>query len=115
MIEVEFCHVINDKCVVTVDNVQKVTQERELMSRLKEAIKSGNFDDEQLRAYLTQDIQNELYITDGIVCRGKKVIIPSTLQHDVVALCHEGNQGETKAKALPRRFCWFPCIDKLLD
>ena len=86
MIEVECCHVINDKSAVTVDNVRKATQESELMSKLKEAIKSGNFDDEDLRAYRPQDIQNELCITDGIVCRRKKVIIPPTLQHAVVEL-----------------------------
>ena len=30
-------------------------------------------------------------------------------------LCHDGHQGVTKAKSLLRTFCWFPCIDKLVE
>ena len=116
VVEVECCHVINERSAVTIEMVRKATESCKLMSKLKEAIKNGQFEnDEELKAYRAPDIRNELCITNGLVCRGKRIIVPPTLQHRVVELCHDGHQGVTKAKSLLRTFCWFPCIDKLVE
>ena len=48
MIEVEGCNAVNEESAATVDNFRKDTEESELMSKLKKAIKSVNFGDEHI-------------------------------------------------------------------
>lgn len=60
-------------------------------------------------------INSEMSVTeDGLLMKGRKVVIPAQLQKRVVDLAHEGHQGLVKTKALLREKVWFPRIDNLV-
>ena len=40
--------------------------------------------------------------------RGTQIIIPDSLQAEVIGLAHEGHMGATKMLNLLRKTCWFP-------
>jgi len=53
-------------------------------------------------------VTNELSITrQGIMLRGTRIVIPTTLQDKMLSLAHEGHLGITKTKALLRTKVWF--------
>ena len=86
------------------------------MALLKTAIKEGKFEtDDRLKPFRAPDIKDELNVSDGLVCRGKRLVIPLSLQKMVVQISHEGHQGVTKAKSFLRTFCWFPGLDHMVE
>ena len=58
-------------------------------------------------------VQEELVVTpdDSTILRGRRLVIPTSLQRAVLELSHEGHQGITKTKANLRSKVWFPNID----
>jgi len=107
--------VINEHSAVTIEKVIKAAAECPLMQQLKQAIENREEGDEQLKPFMSREIRHDLNITNGLICRGKRLIIPPSLQQEVVRICYEGHQGMTKAKALLRTFCWFPGIDSMVE
>ena len=92
--------------------VREATEQCELMAILKRAIKDGRFEaDDRLKPFRATEIKNSLSVSDGLVCRGKRVVIPPNLQKLVVQISHDGHQGVSKAKSFLRTFCWFPGIN----
>ena len=57
---------------------------------------------------------DELYIVNGIILRGEQVIIPKSLQADIIELAHEGHQGIDKTLRLLRQTSWFPKMGDLV-
>ena len=56
----------------------------------------------------------ELTVADGVLLRGEKLVIPSKLQADVIALAHEGHGlGESKTVSLLRERVWFPRLSRM--
>ena len=49
------------------------------------------------------------------VMRGKRLVIPYSLQNRTLELAHEGHQGITKTKALLRSKVWFPMMDNMVE
>ena len=50
-----------------------------------------------------------------MVRRGQEVVIPHSLQKQVVKISHEGHQGIVLTKQFLRSRVWFPGIDKLVE
>lgn len=50
---------------------------------------------------------------DGIILRGSRIVIPSSLQQRVINIAHEGHQGINRTKSLLREKVWFPGIDRM--
>ena len=61
-------------------------------------------------------LRTELTVTQGreLLLRGKRLVVPASLQQKVVGIAHEGHQGMVKTKALLREKVWFPTIDKMV-
>jgi len=69
---------------------------------------------DHLSAY--RDVFHELSRTeDGLLLRGQRICIPTTLQRRVTMLAHEGHQGSNRTKRLLRSSVWFPAMDKMVD
>ena len=49
---------------------------------------------------------------NGLVLRGTRIIIPTTLQASIVKLVHIGHRGLVKTKALLPQHAWIPNMDK---
>ena len=50
-----------------------------------------------------------------ILLRGTRLIIPKSLQAQIIALAHEGHQGVIKTKQLVREKVWFSGIDTMVE
>lgn len=50
-------------------------------------------------------------VCKGLLVKGLKLVIPLSLQDQVVKLAHQGHQGLTKTKHLLRSKVWFPKLD----
>ena len=51
----------------------------------------------------------------GVVTRGHQLVIPESLQEQVISICHKGHLGIVKTKKLPWSKVWFPGIDKSVE
>lgn len=61
-------------------------------------------------------IRYELSVAhDGIITRGNRIVIPSSLQQNIIELAHKGHQGVVKTKKLLREKVWFPDLDKMVE
>lgn len=72
---------------------------------------------EALQSFKT--VKDELSISHSdhgaAIMRGKRLVIPNSLQNQTLELAHEGHQGITKTKAFLRSKVWFPMIDKMVE
>ncbi|XP_037515497.1 uncharacterized protein K02A2.6-like [Rhipicephalus sanguineus] len=55
-------------------------------------------------------VADELSVCDGILLKGPRIVIPSSLRPAVLTLLHEGHQGINRTKALARESVWWPGI-----
>jgi hypothetical protein len=105
----------NEFDAVTAEVVRDSSVECDEMRALREALRTGDFTDDQVRAYRSAEVRNALFESDGIIYRGDKIVIPSGLRERIVKLSHRGHQGLSKTKHLIRDFCWFPGIDTKVE
>lgn len=103
---------------ITRDMVAQETNKDECLQKLKTAIYATSNDtlwkQPELKPYA--QIKYELAVTsDGIIIRGNRIVIPKTIQEQVINLAHKGHQGITKTKRLLRDKVWFPNIDSLVE
>ena len=99
---------------VTLPMLQKETNKCDVMGKLKYCIARGHLsEDVALKQY--KQVFPELSVAKQLVLRGKRIIIPSSLQPEVIALAHIGHQGSTKTKQYLRQRVWFPGMDKMVE
>ncbi|GFR80235.1 transposon Ty3-G Gag-Pol polyprotein [Elysia marginata] len=77
------------------------------------AIQSGKWEDKSHSSF--SNIRDELSVYDGVVLRNHRLVIPSSLHHQVITLAHDSHQGIVKTKQLIREKVWFPGIDKMVE
>ena len=53
-------------------------------------------------------MKEELSISHGLILRGTRTIVPTSLQQRAVDIAHEAHLGIQKTKALLREKLWFP-------
>ena len=58
-----------------------------------------------------QKVFNELTIIDDIIVKGDRILIPRTLQKQVLELAHQGHQGIVRTKERLRSKVWWPGMD----
>jgi hypothetical protein len=62
------------------------------------------------------NIKQELTTTnEGLVLRGNRVVVPKSLQKEIVALAHSGHMGVVQTKQLVRNYVWFSGIDEAIE
>ena len=59
-----------------------------------------------------KNVAEELSVVKGVLLRGDKIVIPTSLQNKVVKIAHEGHQGLVKTKQFLRSRVWFPRMDE---
>ena len=58
---------------------------------------------------------HELSYIEGVVTPGHQLVISTSLQEQVITICHEGHLGIVKTKQLLHSWVWFPGIDKSVE
>ena len=59
-----------------------------------------------------KNVAEELSVLKGVLLRGDKIVIPTSLQNKVVKIAHEGHLGLVKTKQFLRSRVWFPRMDE---
>ena len=57
----------------------------------------------------------ELSVQDGILLRGSRLVIPASLQQEILKQVHEGHQGIQKCRERARQSIWWPGLSKQLQ
>ena len=58
------------------------------------------------------DRKFQLTVYNGCIRCGHRVVIPTSLQPQVLTEIHDGHMGVVQMMALARMHIWWPCIDK---
>jgi len=66
-----------------------------------------------LRPYWS--FRDELTVEDGIILKGKQVVIPEDLRTDIMSQLHSGHQGIEKTRLLARSTVYWPNINKDIE
>jgi len=68
---------------------------------------------EELRPYWS--FRDQLGIMDGIIFKGRQVIIPPSLREDILKQLHEGHLGIEKTRQLSRETVYWPNINRDIE
>ena len=102
---------------VTSDEVRLHTRRDATLGKVLDFVLHGWPDSEmsaeELGPYKSR--QNELSVEDGCVLWGNRVVIPPSLQSQVLSELHEAHPGMTRMKALARSYVWWPKMDKSIE
>lgn len=60
-------------------------------------------------------MRHELCVTNNLVFRGSRLVVPVTLRRTMVTLAHENHQGIVRTKQRLRELYWFPGIDAMVQ
>lgn len=67
----------------------------------------------QLAAY--DAFRNEFHVIDDLLYRGNRLVIPASLQKEVLSSLHEGHAGSAAMKATARQCVWWLSINKDIE
>lgn len=59
--------------------------------------------------------KNELYIDCGLLLKDSKIVVPSSLRHEMLLLIHEGHFGIEKSKNRAREIMYWPNMAKDIE
>jgi len=93
------------------------TNKDEVLCKLKTKLNGDILSQEDSIATKPFDrVFSEISVTsDGLVLRGKRIVIPDALIDSVLKIAHEGHLGIVKTKSLIRTKIWFPDMDKRVE
>ena len=69
--------------------------------------------DPKVREYWNH--RDELALQDGIIFKGRRVVIPPTLREDILKQLHYGHQGIEKTRLLAKEHVFWPRINKDIE
>ena len=97
---------------LTIDEIKNATKEDRTLRALNAALKTGFWNVDRLKPY--KQIKDEITFdhVNHVFLRGTRLILPDSLQDQVIKLAHQGHQGLSKTTALIREHVWFPHLDK---
>ena len=98
---------------VNTERLTRATQGDADMQKLEKCIQRGYISNDPVLSPYRQ-VFTELCTKEGMILRGDRIVIPKSLQQEVIDTAHEGHQGEVKTKQLLRMKCWFPKLDDLV-
>lgn len=67
----------------------------------------------EIRPY--HPVASELSVVQGLLMRGNRIVIPSSLRLDILEKLHTGHQGITKCRERARQSVWWPGLSKQLE
>ncbi|KAI5743861.1 hypothetical protein M8J77_022987 [Diaphorina citri] len=93
---------------LTVQDIATHTKSDKCLQPLLSGLQTGELIDSHLRFHINQD---EFSLQSGCIMRGIRVVVPKTLQSQVLQELHAAHFGISKMKSLARGYCWWYKID----
>jgi len=108
---------IYDNKSITYSELKEATKEDQLLTTIKTLI-ANNW--QQISPFSNEllpfsRVKDELSINEGVVLRGDKIIIPTSLQDRLLRLAHTSHMGIAKTKSRIRQNYWWPEMDKQIE
>ncbi|XP_015749500.1 PREDICTED: uncharacterized protein K02A2.6-like [Acropora digitifera] len=100
---------------VTLQEVKDATAADETLQNLARVITNQRWHEVGKDVSQYQQIKLELSISNGVILRGTRIVVPEKVQSQMVMLAHSGHQGIVKTKRFLRDSVWFPGIDKKVE
>ena len=99
------------------ENIREQQEMDSECSRLKELCQRRNLTWDMMRGTLKQyyPVRDELNVADGILMRGQRMIIPTSLRKLMLSKLHSIHQGVTKCKERANQSVWWPGIRKQIE
>ena len=98
---------------MTLDEIRAATAKDTTLVKVMAAVQTGRWNDPEITSFTR--FASEISVTDGVVLRGHRIIIPRDLQERVVSIAHQTHQGIVKTKQCIREKVWFPGIDRMVE
>ncbi|GFR72332.1 transposon Tf2-1 polyprotein [Elysia marginata] len=74
---------------------------------------TGRWNDKSVSAL--KFVKEDLSVFDGIILRQNRIVIPTSLQMQIIKLAHASHQVIVKTKQLIGEKVWFPGIDQQVE
>lgn len=99
---------------LTLDEVKQASETDQTLTKVRQCIQTDRWEkSDTMRPYY--QVRCDLTVKDSLIMKGNKLVIPSSLQKQVMGLAHESHMGMLKTKRLLREKVWFPNIDKQVE
>ena len=97
--------------------IRQKQEEDEVCKQLKQYCESGWPNKHQVPQILKSyySVSAELTIQQGLLMRNNRLVIPSSLHHDMLDQLHTGHQGITKCRRRAQQSVWWPGLSKQLE
>jgi len=115
-IEIESLFNMLDKLPVSADQIRLETAKDPILKEVYRHVMSGwtsNIVDENLKPFKVRE--HELSIDNDCLLWGTRIIIPHSLQRDVLKLLHDTHVGIARMKAHAREWVWWSNIDSDIE
>ena len=101
------------KKAITSSDIAKETNKDRILARVKDLTAQGwpLFEPSCQQLYPYFKRKDELSVDRSCVLWGNRVIVPKTLQKNVLEELHEAHPGMVKMKRIARSYVWWPTLD----
>ncbi|XP_055633382.1 uncharacterized protein K02A2.6-like [Toxorhynchites rutilus septentrionalis] len=94
---------------ISLEEIQAETDQDEVLIAVKLALESGNWPPNLFRY---QAFHKELGISNGIVIRDERIVLPTKLRTRALDIAHRGHPGIIAMRRNLREKVWWPCMDR---
>ena len=98
---------------MTLDEIRTATAGDPTLREVMKAVQTGRWDKPGVEGFAR--FAAEISVTDGIVLRGHRIIVPHQLRVRVINIAHQSHQGMVRTKQCIRVEVWFPGIDSAVE
>lgn len=102
----------NNDFVLNFESVKQATNSDALLTKVKRLIESGwpqKVKECDLKPYFAKRF--DFFIKDGCIFWNHRIVIPLSLQNEILNQLHKTHMGVVKMKGLARSYVWFPNLD----
>ena len=96
---------------VTCQHVCKATKRDFTLAQVYEHVMKGWHENKNPNLQPFYSRRNELTVHQGCIMWGRRVVIPTKLQSEVLQVLHESHVGVVRMKTFSRSYVWCPGID----
>ena len=98
-----------------VKDIAKATREDKVFGKLLSAIRSGEIDKNDLDMKPFVSIFDDLYVEQGVIFHGSRVVVPTRQQERLLEELHMTHMGVVKMKGVAREYFYWPLINKHIE
>ncbi len=97
------------------EEIVKQTQLDPILQEVIQQIKIGWINDKIPSVQQFRQVRHDLTYTNGLVLKDHRIVIPKSLQTDILSKLHVGHQGIVKTKLRARETVYWPGINKQIE